>query len=375
MKTVKLFNQMSRTVFCSLLLFVGSFAKASDFVVDGFAYNVVSLDDMTCEITSDKSVEYSGAITIPSEVVYQGRNFSVVGIGNNAFTDCNTISEVKLPESITFIGKEAFWNCTELVSINVPGNVTKIDEWAFQNCSSLETIVFPTNLTTLEKGVFYECKSLKNFTIPDDVEAIKNKVFYKCTSLESITIPQNCKLIAIDTFEYCSALSKVTILSKDISIYGYYMPGVVYPFNYCDQLTEVLLSSYKSILFFNYPKLEKLTYFEGTNWDSGINDFDDTVNMKQFTILEKEPPTQTFTFSNSQYMNVMLVVPEGSLELYKSTDPWSKFWNISAYQGETGVDKITCEEVQKKNIKTVKNNKIIIKTSNDSYNINGIKLR
>ena len=374
MKTLGLFFKIQRVLFISLILFISVFANASDFINDGIAYNVVSLDDMTCEVTSDKSVEYSGSITIPSEVVFKERHFSVVGIGKNAFTDCNKITDVKLPETITYIGKEAFWNCTDLVSVNVPESVTNIEEWAFQNCSSLESIVFPSNLTSLENGVFYDCKALKHFEIPENVEAIKNQVFYNCISLESITIPQSCKWIYIDSFKYCSGLRKVSILSRDIDIYGYYMPGVIFPFNYCDNLKEVYLSKYMSIVMFNYPKLENVTFFEGTNWSSDINDFDDTVNMKQFTILENVPPTQEFNFSNSQFMNVSLVVPEGSIEMYKTVSPWSKFWNISAYNGETGVKEIMYNDVKKNNIKIIENKKIIIKTATKSFDMNGVRI-
>ena len=374
MKTLGLFFKIKRVLFISLVLLFSVFAKASDFIIDGIAYNVVSLDDMTCEVTSDKTVEYSGSIKIPSDVVYNGRHFSVVGIGKNAFTDCDKISDVKLPESITYIGKEAFWNCTSLVSVNVPESITNIEEWAFQNCSSLESIVFPTSLTNLEKGVFYDCKALKHFEIPNNIVNIKEQVFYRCTSLESITIPESCKLISISSFNYCSGLKKVSILSKDISIFGYYMPGVVYPFNYCNNLKEVYLSSYMSIIMFNYPILENVTFFEGTNWSSDVNDFDDTINMKQFTILDNVPPTQEFNFSNSQFMNVSLIVPEGSIELYKSADPWSKFWNISEYKGETGVKDIMYHDVKKKNIKTIANKKIIIKTATKSFDINGVSI-
>ena len=374
MRTVKLFNQMSRTVFCSLLLFVSSFAKASDFVVDGIAYNAVSMDDMTCEVTFDETVNYSGSISIPSEVTYNSRIFTVVGIGYQSFKQCKEITDVKLPETIKSIGEDAFKNCTQLLSINVPESVNSIGAAAFRGCSLLETVNLPANLTVLKSDLFNNCEALKEIVIPENVESIEAGAFIYCSSLKTITIPQKCKKIGNNSFNYCTELTKATILSKDIAINGYYITGLVFPFKGCDKLTEVNLSNYISIVFFDFPILENVTFFEGTRWDDVVNDFDDTVKMKQFTILEKEPPTQTFTFSNSQYMNVMLVVPEGSLELYKSTEPWSKFWNITAYQGETGVDKITCEEVQKRNIKTVKNNKIIIKTANDSYNINGIKL-
>lgn len=158
----------------------------------------------------------------------------------------------------------------------------------------------------LSQGVFYGCSLLKDIVIPEEVEQIDNKTFYNCKSLESITLPKSCNTIGINSFSFCSNLKKVTILSPNIGINGYFKPGVAYPFSSCPNLKEVCLSMYYAILFFDYTILENLTFLEGTNWTS-INDFDDTINMKQFTILEKEVPTTSFTFSNSQYMNVTLV--------------------------------------------------------------------
>ena len=39
---------------------------------------------------------------------------------------------------IRFIGDWAFWDCNSLTSINIPNSVTSIGEWAFMQCSSFD---------------------------------------------------------------------------------------------------------------------------------------------------------------------------------------------------------------------------------------------
>ncbi len=69
-------------------------ANAYDFKVDGFYYNLVSLTELTCEVTSGDE-KYEGDLTIPSEVVYNGRTLSVVGIGESAFEGCDQLTSIR----------------------------------------------------------------------------------------------------------------------------------------------------------------------------------------------------------------------------------------------------------------------------------------
>lgn len=372
MKKVVIFYKMRQIVICVCLFLSSLLANAADFVVDGFAYNVVSLDDMTCEILAAESTEYSGTVNLPSIVLHNDRTFSVVGVGKKAFSSCQQIEQIVLPETIKTIGDEAFSGCSSLLSVNIPASVTTIGAYAFEACSSLENISLPSHIKVLYDGVFYNCSSLKDIVIPEEVEKITNKTFYGCKSIETIILPKSCNEISSNSFNYCSNLKKVTIMSPNIGINGYYKPGVSYPFRSCPNLKEVYLSRYLAIVFFDYTILENITFFEGTNWTDN-NDFDDTKNLKQFTILEKDIPTKSFTFSNSQYMNVSLIVPKESIEQYKETKPWSNFWNITAYSETTGIDETTV--INKPDIiKKIENGKIVIKSNHGNYSIDGTKL-
>ena len=62
----------------------------------------------------------------------------VTSIGNRAFTGCEVLTSVTLPESgLETIGEKAFMGCEKLSSITLPKSVTTIKEQAFYSCYAL----------------------------------------------------------------------------------------------------------------------------------------------------------------------------------------------------------------------------------------------
>ena len=98
----------------SLMLLVASLASfAHDFKVDGIYYNILSNEDLTCEVTSDDgssytSPAYSGNVVIPSQVLYGNKAYSVTSIRDRAFYECWGLRSVTIPNSVTSIGETAF---------------------------------------------------------------------------------------------------------------------------------------------------------------------------------------------------------------------------------------------------------------------------
>ncbi len=95
-----------------------------------------------------------------------------------------------------------------------------------------------------------------------------------------------------------------------------------YAFSYCSGLTSVTIgSSVRSIgqkAFADCGKLEEVHCF-----------------------AEKVPSTNTDTFEKSYPEYMTLYVPAGSLNDYKTTEPWSKFGTIKAISG-TGEEPTKC---------------------------------
>lgn len=55
------------------------------------------------------------SFTIPSNISINGKNHNVVGIVNNAFSNCIALKYITLPDSLSFIGSNAFYNCKKFI--------------------------------------------------------------------------------------------------------------------------------------------------------------------------------------------------------------------------------------------------------------------
>ena len=83
------------------------------------------------DVIIDNSNRYSGNVTIPESVTYNGRTYSVTSINEYAFYGCSDLTSVIIPNSITSIGDYAFRNCSGLTSVTIPNSVISIGSQAF----------------------------------------------------------------------------------------------------------------------------------------------------------------------------------------------------------------------------------------------------
>ena len=78
-----------------------------DFMKDNIYYNIISLDDLTLEVSKGNSYNsYKGSISIPEKVDYMGKSFTVISIGDEAFMYVNNYGfmqhyTISLPSTIT----------------------------------------------------------------------------------------------------------------------------------------------------------------------------------------------------------------------------------------------------------------------------------
>lgn len=102
-----------------VMLSVGLPTLAHVFEVGGIYYNITDETNKTVEVTYrgsysiEYSDEYTGTVTIPSSVTYNGATYSVTSIGYDAFSGCSGLTSVAIPNSVTSIGSSVFYNTSQ----------------------------------------------------------------------------------------------------------------------------------------------------------------------------------------------------------------------------------------------------------------------
>ena len=154
-----------------------------------------STEPFTVAVTYPKKVNYNyyvgytepeGNIVIPEEVENNGTKYNVTCIGKSAFSKCEKIKSVIIPNTVTSIEYSAFAFCS-IESVTIGNSVTTIGNQAFRN-SDLTSITIPNSVTSIEYSAFYECSYLKSITIPSTVTNIGDGVCASCPDLTEINV-------------------------------------------------------------------------------------------------------------------------------------------------------------------------------------------
>ncbi|MBO4840252.1 MAG: leucine-rich repeat protein [Bacteroidaceae bacterium] len=170
---------------------------AYDAEIDGIYYN---FSGSNASVVSG-DVPYSGSVTIPSNVSYNGKTYVVTKIGKNVFCGGSVLT-VSIPESVTTIGEFAFYGCDALYSITIPESVIDIGEHAFTGTRWLENqpdgLVYAGKVAYKYKGTMPDNTTID---INEGTLAIADYAFKNCSGLTSISIPESIISIGNEAFE------------------------------------------------------------------------------------------------------------------------------------------------------------------------------
>ncbi|MBO7589613.1 MAG: leucine-rich repeat domain-containing protein [Bacteroidaceae bacterium] len=257
-------------------------------------------------------------------------------IPNRCFYGCGDLQEIRLPESLERIEDAAFSGCYNLSSVTIPESVSFIGSYVFAY-SGLTPFVLPPGIESISDGMFYGC-IFTSIDIPEHVSHIGSSAFANCDRLTSVVIPSNVKTIGHNAFSECDSLKTIVISEGVQKVGGYAFSG-------CRNVSDVTISG-------------SLT--EIGNCAFGFDVYmDGRTGIGQVVVINMSRQPQTFTqpvsFTQGSFfspfcarynlINDVLVVPPGSVELYKAADGWKDFGIIT--DDLTNVDMIRKDSAPK----------------------------
>ena len=284
-----------------------------------------------------ETVQLYGTGEGESATYFIPRYLTSVTVGDDimfgAFYGCDRIESITLT-SATALGDYAFYNNTSLTEIIIPNSVKSIGEMTFAYCTALEGIDFPQNIVTVgvnamlesawydaqPDGVIYIEKAVYDYKgimpsdtaieLKDDTYSITAGAFSGCTNLTAVTIPDSVSEIGDGAFEGCTNLADVTMPAVAID----YIPqnslktvsitrGAIgdNAFEGCTELTSVTIengvTSIGKRAFSDCSGLRSITISESVT-RIGNEAFKDCSRLTSITIPESVRSIGSSTFYN-----------------------------------------------------------------------------
>lgn len=251
---MKSFSSLHKIAVCAVLsiLLLGvmgmTHLHAQDLFTVGDFYYQINGDGVSATLAGhvDGSA-VSGELNLPTTISYDGKDYTVTRIGNNAFISCgNLTGPLTIPNTVTFLGENAFLGCSGLTALDLGNSVDTVGPAAFYGCKGLTgSLTIPNSvramhyaafygcsgfngsltignaLTRIESGVFYNCKGFSSLTIGNAVQSIATSAFWGCKGFTgSLTIPNSVTSIEPNAFHDCSGFTDTLTLGNAVERIG-----------------------------------------------------------------------------------------------------------------------------------------------------------
>jgi len=380
---------MKKQILFIVMMLLPIIGRADAVEIDGIYYNLIQKGSVA-EVTNNPK-SYKGNIVIPASIKYEGETYTVTNIGKYAFRDCEEMASVTIPSTVVAIGEDAFrtsltsvhisdldaWckiafynnfsnplycgqhlflngvennhllipnsvtsigdyafcGCISFESVTIPNSVTSIGAYAFDYCSNLTSVTIPNSVTSIGANAFYQCSNLTSVTIPNSVTDIGVGTFYRCSRLESAMIGSSVKNIGDAAFSYCNNLTSIIIPDSVTSIGNFAFSG-------CTNLKSVKIGNSVNRIgwraFSSCSKLSDVSLGKGivTIYMYAFENCTDLTNVYCYAenvpyMIDNKNKPCTNAFEGSYIEYATLHVPDSSIEVYKSKEPWNNFKDIT----------------------------------------------
>ena len=154
------------------------------------------------------SYTFKGTTSIPSSLMYVTLPSTLTSIEQYAFTYCNSLKELIIPEGITSIPKEMASYTSSLERVVFPSTLVSIGELSFRTSNLSGGVVIPEGCTTISSYAF-KGAGVTSVTLPSTLETVGQDIFYDCISIT--TVNSKSPIIGYRMFYNCDSLTSITL--------------------------------------------------------------------------------------------------------------------------------------------------------------------
>lgn len=298
------------TLLALLLMVMAGTAKAQVFEAvceteQTLRYAITSQNPPEVELVACMD-HFIGGCTIPATVAHNDIDYSVVSIGEDAFSfgggAFHFNGSLSIPNTVRSIGADAFLETNFTGPLVIPNSVEYIGIRAFMGCDGFTSLTLSESLVEIGREAFCICYGLRgDLTIPASVEYIDWDAFYQCRFDGTLTLSPNLVYIETGIFTECYYFTNIVIPEGITGIGGD-------AFDFLHLPTELTLPS--------------------TLQDIEDYAFCHMNNLEQMTVKSIYPPymdENTFMLTDR---NIPIYIPMGTIDDYRNADYWSEFTNF-----------------------------------------------
>ena len=317
-----------------------------------------------------------GVIVIPSEVTYNGIDYSVTAIDSRSFWDC-LITSIFIPNSVNNIVPGAFSSCEFLESISmdeenptyysenntiirrednalvvgckasiipedieiicrnaffcmgssgvltIPNSVRIIEEYAFAYNHFSGSLTLPESLETIGAMAFYVGGFSGSLTMPNSVTEIGHHAFYGCHFSGSLTLSSSLSTIENCAFARCH-FSGTLVIPNSVSL----IVGAAFTEN---DFSELVLGE-------SVTTIESIAFSDCTNLTGTLRLPASLTLIDQMAFINTSfneiyspnrlPPTLASNAFQGYDPNIPIHIPFGCTEAYQNAEGWNYFTNF-----------------------------------------------
>lgn len=228
--------------------------------------HALSIGDYEYSVNDDGNItitKYTGNesnLVIPNSIA----GHVVIAIGQSAFKECKSLTEVEIPDSVTEIGQYAFAYCEKLSKVKLSSGLKNLRYMAFSNCPEITEITIPKSLESVDNSFQYT--GIEGISFEQGITRIAPGLMQGATKLIEVVIPEGVTSIGSSAFSGCTGLTKVKIPDSVTEIGSYVFDG-------CSSLT-----------IYGYSKSYAETYANNNNIPFIVLDDEEEESGKGFDL-------------------------------------------------------------------------------------------